>query len=165
MFAGLLGGNFPYYSPELYRANVQDLKLQASLNLTTSFKIQILNLAKFDLEIDFVPLLLGIGASAYTSSLLEDNCIWVYFESVILTLTTRLKKNFARCGFNLKNDIKEMDSLDELFKIGAKLLEDYIYTCEFDDQMGENTQKLDFLSISLDDFLRDTALIFNYKRV
>ena len=33
-FTGWRVGDFPYYSPEVYRANVHDLKVQGSVNLT-----------------------------------------------------------------------------------------------------------------------------------
>lgn len=112
MFAGVLAGNFPYYSTEVYRANVNDIKLQVSLNLTTNIKFQIFNLIKIDLEIDFVPLLVGIGGSGYTSSLLEDNCSWVYWEMNLMALTTKLRKNVATCGGNVRNVVGEMESWD-----------------------------------------------------
>jgi hypothetical protein len=38
-FGGVLVGNFPFFSPEVYKANVFDFKIQGSMNFTFNFKI------------------------------------------------------------------------------------------------------------------------------
>ena len=116
--------------------------------MTANIKFQILNLIKVDLEVEFVPILVGIGASESTTSLLEDNCFWFYFEMNTLAIFTRLKKNIATCGGNLRNVIDEMESWDKLLDIGT-LLRDDMFACQFDDDFGENTQSINFLSDTL----------------
>ena len=105
-FAGLLFGNFPSYSPLVYRAIVNDLKVDASVNLTLSVEIEYLNLAKVKLEVDFVPILVAGGLQSYTTSALSDNCFWLHGSLNVLQVHTRLSKTFARCERNLKNLIQ-----------------------------------------------------------
>lgn len=49
------------------------------MNITTTIAVQILKLARFELEIDFVPAVATASASAYTSALLQDNCGWLLY--------------------------------------------------------------------------------------
>ena len=64
-FGGLIFGHFPYYDADVYQAIVHDYKIQGSLNLTATVKFELLNLIKFELEIEVVPLMLGGGFSVY----------------------------------------------------------------------------------------------------
>ena len=65
LFSGLLFGAFPYFDEDVYQANVHDNSIQGSVNLTANLKFEILNFAKFDLEVQVVPFLLGGGISWY----------------------------------------------------------------------------------------------------
>lgn len=77
-FQGVVGGDVPFYDG-LYRADVHELKLQASVNITTTLAIEVLKLARFEISVDIVPAVATASASAYTSSLLEDNCGWLLY--------------------------------------------------------------------------------------
>jgi len=79
-FIGLLFGHFPYYSPEVYRANVQDFQGQGSFNLTATLNLELLDFAKFIFEVELVPALVNIGSSMYTTSALGENCFWMHAE-------------------------------------------------------------------------------------
>ena len=54
-----------------------------------------MNFFKVDLEFEFVPFLLGVGASMYTNSALGDNCLWLHSDFEALVVRTRLTKNIA----------------------------------------------------------------------
>jgi len=69
MFMGLMAGDFPYYSPSIYKANVHDLKAQASVNLTSTLKLEILNFYRVEIEFELVPAIITGGLSFYTTSL------------------------------------------------------------------------------------------------
>ena len=43
-FAGIIGGDFPFHNDLLYRADVHDIKVQASVNFTLEFQIEILKI-------------------------------------------------------------------------------------------------------------------------
>ena len=77
-FGGFIASHYPYYSPEVYRANVHDFKVQGSFNFTGNLKFEIMNMVKIDLEVNFVPLLLGFGISGYQSTALEELCFWIH---------------------------------------------------------------------------------------
>ena len=140
-FTGILFGNFPYHSPEVYRAVVEDLKGSGSVNVTAALKFEYMNFAKFDIEVELVPFLLGLGASFYGY---EDNCFWMHAEMQAFILTTRVTKNIAQCGLNFKEQILESQNWMQLW---ASLLElDYSHLhCEYEES-GANQQKWDFLS-------------------
>ena len=79
-FIGLLFGHFPYYSPEVYRANVHDFQGQGSFNLTATLNLELLDFAKFIFEVELVPALVNVGSSMYTTSALGENCFWMHTE-------------------------------------------------------------------------------------
>ena len=56
-FGGAFVGNSPWNSPEVHRANVQNLQGYASINVTWSNKIEIGKFIRLDLEFDFGPIL------------------------------------------------------------------------------------------------------------
>ena len=66
--SGYLKLNIPFYE-DIYRANVHEFKIQASVNLTTTFSIQLFNLARLEFEVDLIPALVTGSANAYTSTL------------------------------------------------------------------------------------------------
>ena len=68
LFSGILAGEIPFYE-DIYRANVHEFKIQASVNLTTTFSIQLFNLARLEFEVDLIPALVTGSANAYTSTL------------------------------------------------------------------------------------------------
>jgi hypothetical protein len=94
-FSGLLFGLFPYYSPDVYRADVHDYRMTASGNLTASLKFEFMNFVKVDFEVELVPLLFQLGVSMYQNSLFEDNCAWSHVELEAFTIKTRMTKNFV----------------------------------------------------------------------
>ena len=77
-FGGVLLGHFPYFSFEVYRANVHDYKIQGSFNFTFNLKFEYMNMVKVDLEVEVVPLLVGLGVSSYQSTAIEDGCFWLH---------------------------------------------------------------------------------------
>ena len=54
-FGGITFGNFPYYSPEVYRANVQDIKTTVAVNFTNNYKIEFGNFYRYEVEFNFAP--------------------------------------------------------------------------------------------------------------
>lgn len=99
-FGGVLVGNFPFFSPEVYKANVFDFKIQGSMNFTFNFKIQFGQMLKLNYEINMVPLLLGLEFNAYSTSSIGDNCGWITGDINTFLLSTSLTKNIAQCGNN-----------------------------------------------------------------
>ena len=67
-------------------------------------------MVKVDLEVEVVPLLMGFGFSSYQSTAIEDGCFWLHNDWQGITVQTRLTKNFARCGANLKSIVEDADS-------------------------------------------------------
>ena len=113
-FSGLLMGNFPFYSEYAYRANVNSFQLTGSTNVTFNFHVEFMNIVKFDLEMDFVPISITGGLRSYATSALEDNCMWIFGNLGVLQLNTRLTKTFARCGRNLRDMILDSRNLSDL---------------------------------------------------
>jgi len=101
-FGGLFFGHFINNSPDVYRANVHDLKGQASFNFTGNLKFEFMNMVKIDLEVQVVPFLMGVGLSGYQSTAFEELCFWVHKDFEFISVKTTLTKNIARCGKNLK---------------------------------------------------------------
>lgn len=94
-FGGWKGGYFPYYSPEVYRANVQNLEGQISMNITVNFKVELFNMMRYDFEFNFVPLLAGGKLMGFTSSAVGDNCILMYVILETLRMESKMTKNVA----------------------------------------------------------------------
>ena len=86
---GLIGGNFPYNSPEIFSSDVVSLKGQASVNLTATYKVELLNFAKFEFEFELVPILASLGTDMYSTSMLGDNCFWTYYNYHSFNFNTR----------------------------------------------------------------------------
>ena len=137
----MIGGLFPEDEPIIYEAIVKDTSIQASMNFTTNFKVQILNLVKLDLEFEFVPALVTFGVKHYSTSYLGDNCIWLYTNHHALLYETRLTKNIARCGMNIKDKILGADSWDDLQSILKYDAFNFWLTgasCHFDEEQDTN---------------------------
>jgi len=73
-FGGLQIGANPWYSADVYRSTVQNFKTSISMNLTNNYKIELANLARFGIELNFVPVLVELHSDMYTTSVLNDNC-------------------------------------------------------------------------------------------
>ena len=157
MFSGLIFGAFPYFDEDVYQANVHDYSIQGSVNLTANLRFEILNFAKFDLEVQIVPFLLGGGISWYQSTAMEEFCIWIHSDLEMISVETTLTKNIAQCSNNLKTTVDKADSWADLastisFQKGLLLLEDV--QCEYDEVNGPNRQKIDMFSGTLPPHLK-----------
>jgi len=100
-FLGFLFGDFPYFEELIYEAAVQDINIETSLNLTLTLKAEVLN-SRFEVELDLVPFMAKMGAEAYTTARLADNCLWIYYQYNALMFTTKFRKNLPTCGMNFK---------------------------------------------------------------
>ena len=145
VFAGVIGGDFPFHNDVLYGADVHDLKIQASVNLTFGFHLEILKTFKIDLEFDFEPILLTAGLDLYNTVWLGDNCFWVYYAANTLSYNTRFNHQMADCGYNMK-DVLSGHSLSEFSSLFTShpFYEDL--ACKYDSLQGRNTAKLSMLS-------------------
>ena len=114
LFSGLIFGAFPYFDEDIYQANVHDYSIQGSVNLTANLRFEILNFAKFDLEVQVVPFLLGGGISLYQSTAMEEFCIWIHSDLEMISVETTLTKNIAQCSNNLKTAVDQADSWADL---------------------------------------------------
>ena len=104
-----------------------------------------MNFAKFEVEVEVVPILLGLGFSVYSNSAFGDNCFWGHGEFEALVVRTRVTKNIAKCGRNIKDTILHEDTWEQ---IGAAL-ENFDLghiDCAYDEIEGPNRQQFDFLS-------------------
>ena len=156
-FWGLLFGHFPYYSPEVYRANVHDFRGQASANITATLNFEFMEFAKFIVEMELVPALLGLGTSMYTTSALGENCFWMHLDFQGMVLRTRTTKNIKRCGRNIRDTILEEETWED---IGAAL-EHFNFLeidCEYTEE-GSNREQWDFLAFPTIDFRYNFANI------
>lgn len=112
-----------------------------------------------------------MGVEGYTTSKLEDNCIWVYFEYATLEVLTRLSKTFATCGLNLRDVAHDLDSWQSVLN---RFLSDPLFffksnKCRIDEVNGRVWDKLDGLSGSLlipfenlDKLNRDKFMLWSY---
>ena len=69
--------------------------------------MELFKMARFEFTIDLIPALIKASASAYATSLLEDNCGWVIYGWQLLGIRTAYSMSFVKCGFNLKTLILE----------------------------------------------------------
>ena len=117
VFAGIMAGDFPFHNNLLYRADVHDLKLSASFNLTFGLKMEILKMFKIDFQFDFEPLMITGGLDLYNTIWLGDNCFWVYYDAKTLAYNSRFDRQMANCGYNIKDVISNhtMSDLTSLF--------------------------------------------------
>ena len=76
--------------------------------------MELLNLVKFDIEIEFVPLSVGFGLSLYGTSAGTDNCLWPYIQILPFNFYTKVTKNIAHCGQNLFSIIEEAPDWEAL---------------------------------------------------
>lgn len=79
-----------------------------------------------------MPILLSLGTSVYTNSALGDNCLWMHSEFEALVVRTKVTKNIARCGRNIKDTILQEDTWGDI----ATALEKFDILqidCEYDD--------------------------------
>lgn len=120
--------------------------MEAALNFTANFKFQILNLAKIDLEFEATPVMASGGIQDYHTTYFGDNCLWMYYNYNFLKYTTRIRKQFAKCGFNIRDMIDSSDSWDD-FVHTLKYQKDWFLRgqkCEIDEPVNE--QEISFLS-------------------
>jgi hypothetical protein len=112
-FGGVIVGDFPFFK-EMYGADVQNSKTQFSLNLTATFKFEILEFFRYEFEFQFVPIIFDVGFDTYATSNFEDNCFWGYYTFHTLLVDTYVHQNTKSCGFNLKNveSLNEIESLN-----------------------------------------------------
>ena len=103
----------------MYGADVMNDKVQISLNFTTTFKFELFNLMKYSIEIQFVPILVELAIDSYTTSFLEDNCIWTYYNYRTFLYETRVSSNFKSCQYSLNT-----------------------FGCEYDPISGQSTTKV-----------------------
>jgi hypothetical protein len=143
-FLGMIAGNFPYFSSEVYSSDVMRLNLQPSLNLTTTWKVSILNSFKFEYEFEITPLLFTLGADLYSNSMLGDNCVMAYYNYETLRFDSRIKKNIKQCSFDFKRILVDPSTFG--------------FGCEYDEIFGTDKQHLKFLSGSLSEFVPFAAL-------
>lgn len=93
-FSGMLIGDFPYHSIDIYMADVASVKVQGSVNLTLSWKLQIFDMMKFNIEFDLAPIVGTLAMDAYSTSVLGDNCFWLYYNYHLMNFNTKLSKQF-----------------------------------------------------------------------
>lgn len=96
-------GDFPFHNDILYRADVHDLKIETSANLTLDLHFEFMNVFKTDLTFDFEPILIELGMDLYNTVWLGDNCFWFYYTAKTLSYNTHLAHDMADCGYNLKD--------------------------------------------------------------
>lgn len=97
--------------------------------------MQVMNLAKFELELRLVPLVVEVFLELVAGSAFDDNCFSVFSKLVPLQVTTTLTKNIATCGLNLRDIIDKAKSLADVPKLAMSMDE---IKCEFDDDVGPN---------------------------
>jgi len=116
VFLGLIFGDFPSFSRDIYMAELGDKKVEAALNFTTNFKVQILNLVKLDFEFEFTPAMASGGVQDYHTAYFGDNCLLLYYDYNVLKYNTRIRKQFAECGMNLRELVDESETWADLVK-------------------------------------------------
>ena len=78
-FIGLFFGDTPFFSREIYQSDVADFKTRGSVNISSLMLFEIDDVMRYELEIEFVPAMVTLGLDAYTTSSLQDNCLWMYY--------------------------------------------------------------------------------------
>ena len=76
-FAGFHFGVRPFDSPEVYRSLVRSSYFGLNVNITGNFKVEVLSLMRFEVEIQLVPIVMVLDWAGYIGSFLEDNCFWI----------------------------------------------------------------------------------------
>ena len=110
-FIGILFADWPYFSEEIYKSDVADLKAQASLNISSIFLFEVEDIMRYEVQMEFVPFIGTLGIDLYTTSTLQDNCFWMYYGYHVMQYNVRLTQNIAQCEVNLKDSILESDSI------------------------------------------------------
>lgn len=95
-----------------------------------------MNLAKFELELKFVPLVVDLFIEIVAGSAFDDNCFSIFSKMIPLQVTTTLTKNIATCGFNLRDIIDKAKSFSEVPRLAMSSMDEI--KCEFDDDVGPN---------------------------
>ena len=116
-FLGIAIGDFPFRNDDLYGGDVLDWKTEISTNLTLSIKSEILNFFRFEYEFEFVPFIAEFAFDSYETMSLGDNCMWAYYKWNTLLYETRIRKKIKECGFNLKSEIEQIESLNKISSI------------------------------------------------
>ena len=68
------------------------------------------------MEFDFAPILITFGLKSYTTDYLGDNCLWTYTNHHTMLYETRLTKNIARCGMNIRDKIDDAQDWTDIEK-------------------------------------------------
>ena len=63
------------------------------------------------MEFEFVPFVGTVALDMYSTSLMQDNCIWMQYNTHVLQYNTRLTQNLAQCEAGLKDAIVNADSI------------------------------------------------------
>jgi hypothetical protein len=67
---------------------------------------------------------------SYTTSYLEDNCIWSYYNYHTLMYETRIGSEIKKCGYNFKDTYEKMEI--DLFSNTVYDLASSGLKCEYD---------------------------------
>ena len=149
VFMGVMAGDFPYYSPSVYRANVHDLRAQASVNVTSTLKLEILNFYRVEIEFELVPAFISGGLSFYTTSLGQDNCGWTHYSWNVAQYSTKISQNIPNCQMSARDQLLKANDWDSAI---TNLKNDPFWfinpsdlVCEYDDpHITKNTNELAF---------------------
>ena len=98
-----------------------------------------MKVARFEISVDLVPVVATASASAYTSSLLQDNCGWLKYGWQLLGIRTTVSRTFAQCGFNARTLLD--DSADWSDLLSNLINPSWLYNqnkCEIDEVMGKS---------------------------
>jgi hypothetical protein len=67
-FIGLLFGEMPYFSKEIYQSDISDLKAQASFNISSIVAFEIEDIMRYEVQFEIVPFTGTVGFDSYTTS-------------------------------------------------------------------------------------------------
>lgn len=162
-FMGLIGGNFPYSNG---LADVNNFKIQSSANLTFTFKMELMQFLKYDVEVNLLPMLAGLGFETFMSTS-TGLCFNLYSEIELLRFDTLFGKNMKQCSFNVLRLIDSATNAKNLLNPSFYSLHTLkqMFDCDFEEYSTFNNRHLNFLSGSLIEFISPkTAEMLNQKK-
>lgn len=74
--------------------------------------------------------MMEFAIDSYTTSYLEDNCIWSYYNYHSLMYETRISSNVKNCGFNFRDTYEKAEK--NLSDISIKELANNGLSCKYD---------------------------------